>query len=267
MFKVIGLVIVLLMAAIWLFGPSPRPATPSTNSEALRQMESQTRIRNALQAQLKSNRSNIVSEIRSLIEEGKYADAANKAGRFAPAKDAEIDRLADEARVQARAQKESELLGKLAAAPKPDTETALLIYEGLLKLYPKSEEYLSRHSELKETLAQQSRATNASPLKNVGREAEEVTIRDYDVPFDKGATFSVMEIGRGAAGFTRIVTRRLSSSSVMYSERLFDCRSWTFKYLREGETREAMKGSASSPTMNPITGGSHEYYAALEACK
>lgn len=64
-----------------------------------------------------------------------------------------------------------------------------------------------------------------------------------------------------------IVTKRVGSSGVSYSKRLYDCKNYTVKYLGTGDTIEQMNKSKEDVNMGAITYGSIAYEVGLIICK
>lgn len=86
------------------------------------------------------------------------------------------------------------------------------------------------------------------------------------VPSDSKAEFFVLH--KGGSGTQRtILTKRVGSSGVSYSERLFNCANNTGKYLGTGDSIAEMAASKADPNMGPIVNGSIAYYIGVEACK
>jgi hypothetical protein len=86
------------------------------------------------------------------------------------------------------------------------------------------------------------------------------------VPSDAKASFDVLE--KGALGEWRtIITKRTGPSGTTYSQRAYDCRANTVKYLGSGESLGAMKASKPDPNLAPIVPGSIAYFVGLEACR
>lgn len=64
-----------------------------------------------------------------------------------------------------------------------------------------------------------------------------------------------------------IITKRVGSSGIYYTKRLYDCKKSTFKSLGEGDTLEKMKTSKGSEKMVPLVAGSIAHEFGLELCK
>ncbi|MFW0714205.1 hypothetical protein [Aliarcobacter butzleri] len=64
-----------------------------------------------------------------------------------------------------------------------------------------------------------------------------------------------------------IITKRVGSSGIYYTKRIYDCKKNTFKTLGEGDTLEKMKNSKGSEKMIPLVVGSVAYEFGLELCK
>ena len=86
------------------------------------------------------------------------------------------------------------------------------------------------------------------------------------MPSDSNAKFYTLDKAK-KDGMSVIITKRIGSSGVSYSSRLYDCHDNTFRYLGTGETREAMEKSHPDENMSPIIKGAIAYYVGLEACK
>lgn len=86
------------------------------------------------------------------------------------------------------------------------------------------------------------------------------------VPSDPKAQFFALEKG-GSGSERTIVTKRVGTSGVSYSKRLYNCANSTVKYLGTGDSLDAMSRSMPDPNMGPIVQGSIAYYVGIEACK
>lgn len=87
-----------------------------------------------------------------------------------------------------------------------------------------------------------------------------------NIPSDSKAQFYVLE--KGGSGAERIiVTKRVGSSGISYSKRLYNCVDGTVKYLGSGNNLSDMESSRPDPKMGPIVKASTAYYIGLEACK
>ncbi len=86
------------------------------------------------------------------------------------------------------------------------------------------------------------------------------------VPSDSKAQFFVLEKG-GSGDQRSIITKRVGSSGISYSERLYNCTDNTVKYLGSGDSLAAMAASRADTNMGPIVQGSIAYYVGIEACK
>lgn len=102
-----------------------------------------------------------------------------------------------------------------------------------------------------------------SPVKTVSTPTEG---KQLDVPSDPGAQFYVLDKAK-KNGQSVIITKRVGTSGVSYSSRLYDCSNYTVKYLGTGETRQEMEQSSPDPNMAPIVNGSIADYVGREACK
>ena len=86
------------------------------------------------------------------------------------------------------------------------------------------------------------------------------------VPSDQKAQFFVLEKGGNSSERT-IVTKRVGSSGIGYSKRLYNCTNSTVKYLGSGDSLAAMAASKADLNMGPIVQDSIAYYVGVEACK
>lgn len=90
--------------------------------------------------------------------------------------------------------------------------------------------------------------------------------KQLNIPSDPKAQYFILE--KGGKGTNRtIVTKRVGSSGISYSKRLYNCANDTVKYLGTGSSIEEMSTSKADPSMGPIVQGSIAYYVGLEACK
>ena len=99
------------------------------------------------------------------------------------------------------------------------------------------------------------------PVKHKKQEGKRLT-----VPSDPNAEFYVMDKTK-TGGESVITTKRVGSSGVGYSRRLYDCQNNTVKYLGSGDTLQAMEQSSPDPNMTPIVSGSIADYVGQVACK
>ena len=63
-----------------------------------------------------------------------------------------------------------------------------------------------------------------------------------------------------------IVTKRVGSSGVSYSKRLYDCKNNTVKYLGTGDSIDAMNKSKEDVNMSSVVAGSIAYEVGLIIC-
>lgn len=110
-----------------------------------------------------------------------------------------------------------------------------------------------------------SQSTNYEPppVKTVSTPTEG---KQLDVPSDPNAQFYVLDKAK-KNGQSVIITKRVGTSGVSYSSRLYDCSNYMVKYLGTGETRQAMEQSPPDPNMAPIVNDSIADYIGREACK
>lgn len=87
------------------------------------------------------------------------------------------------------------------------------------------------------------------------------------VPSDPGATFFVMDKVTEQGASRIIVTRRVGSSGETWSRRIFDCASYTVKYLGSGSTRAAMDAGKADPNMVNVLPGSIADDVGRAACR
>ena len=71
------------------------------------------------------------------------------------------------------------------------------------------------------------------------------------IPTDAKARYLVLEVG-GTWPSRTIVTTRVGPSGTSYSKRLYDCASYTAKYLGTGDSLAEMSRSRPDPRMAPI---------------
>ena len=86
------------------------------------------------------------------------------------------------------------------------------------------------------------------------------------IPTDTKATYTVLDKDINGSMAT-IVTKRVGPSGTIFTNRLYDCSSWTVKYLGEGESLEQMKSSKSDSRMANIVEGSIADYIGRKACQ
>lgn len=85
------------------------------------------------------------------------------------------------------------------------------------------------------------------------------------IPTDTKATYTILEKEVNGSMAT-IVTKREGPSGTTFSKRLYDCSSWTVKYLGDGDSLEMMNQSTADPAMTPIGDGTIAYYLGRRAC-
>ncbi|MCG9100224.1 hypothetical protein [Laribacter hongkongensis] len=85
------------------------------------------------------------------------------------------------------------------------------------------------------------------------------------IPSDSQAKYTVIN-KRGSKKMPTLTTKRVGSSGVNYSKRLFDCKARTTKYLGTGDTMKEMKASMPDPKMSMIIDGSIADYQWKYAC-
>ncbi|HGI9273969.1 hypothetical protein [Klebsiella pneumoniae] len=86
------------------------------------------------------------------------------------------------------------------------------------------------------------------------------------IPTDSKAKYTIIDKSLNGSMAT-ITTMREGPSGTSYSQRLYDCTSWTVKYLGDGDTLEQMKASKPDEGMSPIVDNSIAYYIGQRACK
>ncbi|HBU6577870.1 hypothetical protein [Klebsiella oxytoca] len=86
------------------------------------------------------------------------------------------------------------------------------------------------------------------------------------IPTDSKAKYTIIDKSLNGSMAT-ITTMREGPSGTSYSQRLYDCTSWTVKYLGDGDTLEQMKASKPDEGMSPIVDNSIAYYIGQKACK
>lgn len=89
--------------------------------------------------------------------------------------------------------------------------------------------------------------------------------QEMRIPTDPKATYTILEKDMNGSMAT-IVTKREGPAGTTYSKRLYDCSSWTVKYLGTGESLEQMNSSAADPGMSPIGDETIAYYVGQKAC-
>jgi hypothetical protein len=107
-----------------------------------------------------------------------------------------------------------------------------------------------------------------SPAEPAGDSAPAVAATEgtpLAVPSDPGAQYFVLERG-GTRARPTIVTKRVAAGGASYARREFDCAARTFRYLGDGETREAMDASVPQATFGPLVAGSISDDVGRAAC-
>lgn len=93
-----------------------------------------------------------------------------------------------------------------------------------------------------------------------------VSATTISIPTDSKAKYTIIDKSLNGSMAT-ITTMREGPSGTSYSQRLYDCTSWTVKYLGDGDTLEQMKASKPDEGMSPIVNNSIAYYIGQRACK
>lgn len=93
-----------------------------------------------------------------------------------------------------------------------------------------------------------------------------VSATTISIPTDSKAKYTIIDKSLNGSMAT-ITTMREGPSGTSYSQRLYDCTSWTVKYLGDGDTLEQMKASKPDEGMSPIVDNSIAYYIGQRACK
>ena len=93
-----------------------------------------------------------------------------------------------------------------------------------------------------------------------------VSATTFSIPTDLKAKYTIIDKNLNGSMAT-ITTMREGPSGTSYSQRLYDCTSWTVKYLGDGDTLEQMKASKPDEGMSPIVDNSIAYYIGQQACK
>lgn len=104
-------------------------------------------------------------------------------------------------------------------------------------------------------------------LENLKKTPKEGT--PIDVPSDSAKYFILekkLKVNNNK-NLRTIVSKRVGSSGVIYTKRLYDCKNKKFKVLQEGDTLEQMKSAKIIETkMSDILIGSIVYHIGVEAC-
>lgn len=86
------------------------------------------------------------------------------------------------------------------------------------------------------------------------------------IPSDPKAKYFIIDkTSRGSESI--LVTKRIGSSGVSFSKRLFNCKNKTVKYLGFGDSISEMNSSKPDVSMSPIVEGSIADYQRIAACK
>ena len=93
-----------------------------------------------------------------------------------------------------------------------------------------------------------------------------VSATTFSIPTDSKAKYTIIDKTLNGSMAT-ITTMREGPSGISYSQRLYDCTSWTVKYLGDGDALEQMKTSKPDEGMSPIVDNSIAYYIGQRACK
>ncbi|ELP0296190.1 TPA: hypothetical protein OUF01_000787 [Klebsiella michiganensis] len=93
-----------------------------------------------------------------------------------------------------------------------------------------------------------------------------VSATTFSIPTDSKAKYTIIDKTLNGSMAT-ITTMREGPSGTSYSQRLYDCTSWTVKYLGDGDTLEQMKASKPDEGMSPVVDNSIAYYIGQKACK
>lgn len=93
-----------------------------------------------------------------------------------------------------------------------------------------------------------------------------VSATTFSITTDLKAKYTIIDKNLNGSMAT-ITTMREGPSGTSYSQRLYDCTSWTVKYLGDGDTLEQMKASKPDEGMSPIVDNSIAYYIGQQACK
>ena len=87
-------------------------------------------------------------------------------------------------------------------------------------------------------------------------------------PSDLGASYRILRINAIEGGNLEVLSRRDGPSGTSFARREIDCRSYTYRYLGEGDTQEEAEIDTSNiGTMSALTGTSASSDAANAACK
>jgi hypothetical protein len=95
-----------------------------------------------------------------------------------------------------------------------------------------------------------------------------VAAQPISVPSDPRASYTALAIRPLANGRVEITTQRIGPSGTSFAVREIDCRTRSFRYLGEGDTRAAAEARRSpSPTMGALFQGSISDHVAAFACR
>jgi len=102
--------------------------------------------------------------------------------------------------------------------------------------------------------------TELAPVATKSLESTEGT--PITISSDSNAQYFILENANQT-----ITTKRIGSSGITYSKRLYDCKNRTVKYLGTGDTKEAMGQSTPDSKMGSISSGSIADELSLQVCK
>lgn len=89
----------------------------------------------------------------------------------------------------------------------------------------------------------------------------------FHVPTDARADYRILFVERTADGYASVGSRRSGPSGVSYEQRLVNCRTREFAYVRSGDSlSEFNAASLRTPMWGPLTPGSISTYVANHAC-
>ena len=106
------------------------------------------RVREALIEELRTNRVAIISEMKSLMANGDFLSAHNRAKKFVELNDSELQDLASEALSKHKVKRENELLSQLKKLPASNLEGNLELYRELAALSPNNQPYRKKSLQL-----------------------------------------------------------------------------------------------------------------------
>lgn len=90
--------------------------------------------------------------------------------------------------------------------------------------------------------------------------------RRISVPSDPSAQYFVVAVGGSSTRPTITTMRKNRYGEVSYSMREYDCTTFTWKYLRDGDSWEQMLASRPTGKMSMVIRESIAYYVGLFAC-